>query len=83
MKKNSFYKNAELYRGLEVIHRPTYEELEKENIELQEQIEKMINEIDKTMVFSNMRECEICDIQNIFRKYNFRWNNDKWEIKEK
>lgn len=31
MKDNSFYKNAKLYKGLEVIKRPTYEELEKEN----------------------------------------------------
>ena len=30
MKKNSFYKNAKLYKGLEVIQSPTYEELEKE-----------------------------------------------------
>ena len=30
MKDNSFYKNARLYKGLEVIQRPTYEELEKE-----------------------------------------------------
>lgn len=49
--------------------------------ELEEQIEKMINEIDKTMVLSNMRECEICDIQDIFRKYGFKRNsNDTWEI---
>lgn len=34
MKKNSFYKNAKLYKGLEVIQRPTYEDLEKENAEL-------------------------------------------------
>ena len=51
--------------------------------ELKAQIEKMINEIDKTMCLSNMREREIFDIQEIFRKYNFRRNsNDKWEIKE-
>jgi len=51
--------------------------------ELKEQIEKMVNEIDKTMVLSNMRECEICDIQDIFRKYGFKRNgNDVWEIKE-
>ena len=31
MKENSFYKNAKLYKGLEVIQRPAYEELEKEN----------------------------------------------------
>ena len=36
MKDNSFYKNARLYKGLEVIQRPTYEELEKENAELKE-----------------------------------------------
>lgn len=47
------------------------------------QIEKMVNEIDKTMCLSNMREREIYDIQEIFRKYNFkRDSNDKWEIKE-
>ena len=52
--------------------------------ELQEQIENLINEIDKTMVLSNMREYEICDIQDIFRKYGFKRNsNDIWEIKEK
>lgn len=52
--------------------------------ELEAQIEKMVNEIDKTMVLSNMRECEICDIQDIFRKYGFKRNgNDTWEIKEK
>lgn len=52
--------------------------------ELNTQIEKMVNEIDKTMVLSNMHECEICDIQDIFRKYGFkRKSNDIWEIKEK
>lgn len=34
MKDNSFYKNSRLYKGLEVIKRPTYEELEKEVTEL-------------------------------------------------
>lgn len=49
-----------------------------------EQIESMINEIDKTMVLSNMHEHEICDIQDIFRKYGFKRNsNNVWEIKEK
>lgn len=48
-----------------------------------QQIEKMINEIDKIMCLSNMREREIYDIQEIFRKYNFKRNsNDKWEMKE-
>ncbi len=57
---------------------------EKHIKELEAQIEKMINEVDKTMVLSNMRECEIYDIQEIFRKYNFKRNsNDIWEIKEK
>ena len=36
-----------------------YEELEKKNKNLKELIEKMINEIDKTMCLSNMREREI------------------------
>ena len=50
---------------------------------LKKRIEKMINEIDKTMIISNMREREIYDIQEIFRKYNFRRDsNDKWELKE-
>ena len=50
---------------------------------LKAQIEKMINEIDKTMITSNMREREIYDIQEIFRKYNFRRDsNNKWELKE-
>ncbi|MBO7732346.1 MAG: hypothetical protein J6S67_07330 [Methanobrevibacter sp.] len=56
---------------------------EKRIAELKAQIEKMINEIDKTMVLSNMCECEICDIQDIFRKNGFKWNEEKWEIKEK
>lgn len=52
--------------------------------ELEQKIEKMINEIDKTLILSTMREGEICDIQDIFRKYGFKRNdNDKWEIKEK
>lgn len=34
MKDNSFYKNAKLYKGLEVIQRPTYADLEKEIAEL-------------------------------------------------
>ena len=56
---------------------------EKKIEELKAQIEKMINEIDKTMCLSNMREREIYDIQQIFRKYDFRRDsNDKWEIKE-
>lgn len=51
--------------------------------QLKEQIEKMINEIDKCMCLSNMREREIYDIQEIFREYNFRRDsNDKWELKE-
>ena len=50
---------------------------------LKAQIEKMINEIDKTMITSNMREREIYDIQEIFREYNFkRDGNDKWELEE-
>lgn len=43
MKENSFYKNAKLYKGLKVIPLPTYEDLEKENAELEIQIEKMKN----------------------------------------
>lgn len=59
-----------------------YQKAEKRIKELEQQIEKMINEIDKTMCLSNMREREIFDIQEIFRKYNFRRNsNDKWELK--
>lgn len=51
--------------------------------DLEARIEKMVNEIDKTMVLSNMCECEICDIQDIFRKYGFKRNsNNTWEIKE-
>ena len=54
---------------------------EKRIAELEVQIEKIINEIDKTMVLSNMRECEICNIQDIFRKYGFKRNSkDVWEI---
>ena len=37
-------------------------------------MEKMVNEIDKTMCLSNMRECEIYDIQEIFRKNGFKRN---------
>lgn len=55
----------------------------KQIMELKQQIEEMINEIDKTMCLSNMREREIYDIQEIFRKYNFRRDsNNKWEMKE-
>ena len=55
----------------------------RENNRLKAQIGEMINEIDKTMILSNMREREIYDIQEIFRKYNFRRDsNDKWEFKE-
>lgn len=50
--------------------------------ELKARIEKMVNEIDKTMVLSNMRECEICDIQDIFRKNGFKRNEEKWELAE-
>ena len=39
MKDNSFYKNARLYKGLEVIQRPTYKDLEKENAELKKNYE--------------------------------------------
>lgn len=56
---------------------------EKRIKELKQQIEKMINEIDKTMCLSNMREREIYDIQEIFRKYGYRRNDsDKWELAE-
>ena len=49
---------------------------------LEAQKENLINEIDKTMVLSNMRECEICDIQDIFRKNGFKRNEGKWELAE-
>lgn len=55
MKENSFYKSAKLYKGLEVIHRPTYEELEKENAELEAQIEKLID-----FVLSKTECCDVC-----------------------
>lgn len=62
----------------------TIHNLNERNKMLKAQIEKMVNEIDKTIVLSNIRECEICDIQDIFRKYGFKRNsNDIWEIKEK
>lgn len=58
------------------------QKVQKRVVQLEAQIENMINKIDKTMVLSNMRECEICDIQDIFRKYGFKRNEGKWEIKE-
>ena len=44
MTDNSFYKNAKMYKGLEVIQRPTYEELEKENAELKSENQKWKDE---------------------------------------
>lgn len=51
---------------------------------LKQQIEKTINEIDKCICLSNMREREIYDIQQILRDNGFIRNQDtnKWEIKE-
>ena len=45
MKDNSFYKNANLYKGLEVIQQPTYEDLEKENAELKSDLDKKENTV--------------------------------------
>ena len=51
--------------------------------ELQEQIEKILNEVDKYMCLSNMKEREIYDIQEIFRQNGFKRNSaDKWELGE-
>lgn len=48
MKDNSFYKNSKLYKGLEVIQRPTYKELEKQIAELKFYNKKLLqSDIDK------------------------------------
>lgn len=51
--------------------------------ELKGQIEKTLNEVDKCMCLSNMKEREIYDIQEIFRQNGFKRNDvDKWELVE-
>ena len=50
---------------------------------LKKQIEKTLNEVDRYMCLSNMREREIYDIQEIFRQNGFKRDSvDKWEIPE-
>ena len=44
MKDNSFYKNAKLYKGLEVIQSPTYKELEQENAKLRKELKEWKDE---------------------------------------
>ena len=87
IKHKHYSNNTELQTAYELGYKDgvteTTKKLEHKNNCLKEQIEKMINEIDKTIITSNMREREIYDIQEIFRKYDFRRNdNDKWELKE-
>ena len=65
MKDNSFYKNKKLYKGLEVIQRPTYEELEKENAEAKNLIEELASSL------SVVGECgeEECELINKAQKF--------------
>ena len=50
----------------------------------QKDMELFITEIDKTMVFSTMREGEIYDIQQIFRKYGYHYDDtlQRWAKRE-
>lgn len=50
----------------------------------QKDMELFITEIDKTMVFSTMREGEIYDIQQIFRKYGYHYDEtlQRWAKRE-
>ena len=72
MEENSFYKNPKLYRGIEFIPPPTYEELEEENEQLKAQIEKM----KKCAICKYAGGCGIC-LNN--EKCH---NKDKFELVE-
>lgn len=54
MKDNSFYKNAKLYKGLEIIKRPTYEELEKEKDVIRRKADEAI--ADKLLITAKYNE---------------------------
>lgn len=60
MKDNSFYKNAKLYKGLEVLQRPTYEALEKENAILKKALHLYVDWADECGIawdnFPDMKE---------------------------
>lgn len=51
---------------------------------MQDEICRMITDADKTMVFSTMREGEIYDVQEVFRKYGYRYSDklQGWEPKD-
>ena len=63
MKKNSFYKNAKLYKGLEVIQRPTYEELKKENAELKKRVENQKSFLERIRAKFELGEIERKEIE--------------------
>ena len=59
MKDNSFYKNARLYKGLEVIQRPTYKDLEKENTELKARLNAINLLTPELQKASNLRKQQL------------------------
>lgn len=76
MKDNSFYKNAKLYKGLEIIKRPTYEELEKEKDVIRRKADEAI--ADKLLITAKYNEI-LNDINQ--EKDNLQKENAK--LKEK
>ena len=81
MKDNSFYKNAKLYKGLEVIQSPTYKELEQENAKLrkelkewkdewQEQVQKAIDE-GYARTLQTMQLTKAKELLELFVQWNY------------
>ena len=65
MKDNSFYKNAKLYKGLEVIQLPTYEELEEENAVLRNRNQELLESCEgAAMMYKDLQKAN-----EIIKKY--------------
>lgn len=68
MKDNSFYENARLYKGLEVIKQPTYEELEKENTELKARLNAINLLTPELQKKSQLKTQQLTKAKEIIRK---------------
>ena len=84
MKDNSFYKNAKLYKGIEVIRKPTYEELEKENAGLKNRNQELLESCEgATMMYEDLQRAKeiIRELLDNCFGYNSKMVN--YEVKAK